>query len=249
MSLLSGIVRTGQRQRGFTLLEILVAMTVGLFLLGALLAVEQSNHDAFLNQNKLVQVQDQERMAMTLVADVIQAAGYFPYPLTNNINSLPATTQYGTFAGGQSVTYDAAAAGDSVVVRFMTTGGDGVMNCNGSTNTNPSGPATLVYVNEFSVVGGQLVCTLNGVAYPLVDNINKMTVMFGITSTPASSPTNVDTYLTAAQTTAAAAWDNVVSIVVTLEVNNPLYVAGQAQPATISISRTINVMGRTGLSS
>jgi len=62
-------------QRGFTLLEIMIAMTIGLFLAGALVTVVQTNKTVFLNQNQLEQMQDGQRMAMTLMADVIQSAG------------------------------------------------------------------------------------------------------------------------------------------------------------------------------
>jgi hypothetical protein len=59
--------------------------------------------------------------------------------------------------------------------------------------------------------------------------------------------TNVDTYMTAAQVTAATAWNNVISVKVTLTFTNPLYVAAnpQGQPVTIAVQRYIAIMRQT----
>src|SRR5208282_1564435 len=86
-------------QRGFTLIEILVALTIGLFLLGALLIIVQTNRAVFGNQSQLAQLQDAERMAMTVMADVIQSAGYFPDPTTNTLTTT--LTAVAPFASGQ----------------------------------------------------------------------------------------------------------------------------------------------------
>ncbi len=67
-------------RRGFTLIELMIALLVGLFLLGALLTIVQANKQVFGNQNLLAQVQDNERMAMTMITDVVQSAGYFSNP-------------------------------------------------------------------------------------------------------------------------------------------------------------------------
>ncbi len=63
---------------GFTLIELMIALLIGVFLLGALLTIVQTNRAVFGDQNKMAQLQDAERMAMTMMSDVIQSAGYFP---------------------------------------------------------------------------------------------------------------------------------------------------------------------------
>jgi hypothetical protein len=113
----------------------------------------------------------------------------------------------------------------------------------------------LLYTNVFSVVGGQLVCTMNGTAYPMVGaltgtpnaiSVTNMTVLYGVNS--AGTGNNVDTYMNAAQVTAAGDWNSVISVQVTLTFTNPLYVtAGQGQPLTISVQRDISVMSKTGI--
>jgi len=74
--------------RGFTLIELMIALLIGVFLLGALLTIVQTNRTVFGDQNKMAQLQDGERMAMTMMADVIQSAGYFPQPYQPYNNTL-----------------------------------------------------------------------------------------------------------------------------------------------------------------
>jgi type IV pilus assembly protein PilW len=243
-------------QRGFTLVEIMVALTIGVFLTGALLTIVQSNRRVFGEQNQLAQLQDNERMAMTMMADVIQSAGYFPDPHTNSLGTaLPLS---GVFAAGQSI-YGTTAGppGDTIQVRYMTAGGDGILNCSGLPNPNPVGGPNIVYVNAFSVLNGQLVCTvtMNGVAptqYTLVGgipgsglDITNMSILYGVKANAAATGNNVDTYMNAAQVNALALWSNVISVSVSLTFTNPLS-ATVGQPATVTMQRLIGVMSQTG---
>jgi type IV pilus assembly protein PilW len=237
--------RPSHRQRGFTMIELMIALLIGLFLMGGLLSLLQSNKRAFTSQNKLSQLQDSERLAMTMLNDVVEQAGYFPDPTLNTaLSTLPLS---GSFAQGQSLTGSTAGTGDTISVRYTTANGDGILNCTGGTNTTG---ANFTYVNTFSVKVNaqgvsQLVCTReDGTPYPLVNNVTSMTALYGVNTI--GSGDNVDTYMTAAQVTAAADWNNVISVQVTLTFNNPLYAPGQGQPQTLQITRNINIMKQTG---
>jgi type IV pilus assembly protein PilW len=231
-------------ERGFTLLEILIALTIGLFLLGALLIIVQTNRTVFGNQNKLSQLHDSERMALTMMSDVIQSAGYFPDPTVNTQTST--LTVVAPFASGQAIsgTYSAAAPGDQIFVRYMTAGGDGVLNCSGT--SNPIGGPNTLYVNSFQVLNGQLVCTMNGTQYNLVSGITNLSLLYGVKANAAATDNDVDTYMNAAQVNAAGLWSSVITVQVQLTFTNPLYVANQGQPQTISIQRVVGVMNQTG---
>ncbi len=233
------------RQRGFTMVELMIALLIGLFLMGGLIGLLQSNKRAFSSQNQLSQLQDSERLAMTMLNDVIQQAGYFPDPTLNTASStLPAS---GSWTLGQFIvgTANAAAPGDTISVRYSTANLDGILNCTGGSNTTG---ANATYINMFSVIVNgsgvsQLVCTLNGTAYPLVKNVTNLQVLYGINNS--GSGNNVDTYMTSAQVVAAAAWNKVISAQVTLTFNNPLYgTPGQLQ--YVSIVRKISLMSQTG---
>ncbi len=120
-------------------------------------------------------MQDGARLALTMIADVIQIAGYFPDPTSNTATS--SLTATAPFAAGQAISgnvYRGAAPGDTIAVRYSTASGDGILNCSGSANATG---AVKLYVNTFSVVGGQLVCAMNGTQYPLVAGVQKLAVL------------------------------------------------------------------------
>jgi type IV pilus assembly protein PilW len=244
--------------RGFTLVEILIALTVGLFLMGALLTIVQTNRRVFGEQNQLAQMQDNQRMAMTMMGDVIQSAGYFPDPVHNTLTT--ALTATGAFAVGQSI-FGTSVAGplDTIQVRYMTAGGDGILNCSGQ--SNPTGGPNTVYVNTFQVLNGKLVCTLSTVVNTVVVNtvqyilvggipgsgldITNMSILYGVKADATQPGNNVDTYMSATQVNGAVLWGSVISVQITLTFTNPLS-ASPGQPATFQIQRVIGVMSQTG---
>jgi type IV pilus assembly protein PilW len=237
--------------KGFTLLELMIAMSIGLFLAGALLTVVQTNKKVFLNQNQLEQMQDGQRMAMTLMTDVIQSAGYFPQPWNNTLNgTLLAAAGPPLFANSQAITgsFVSATTGDSISVRYMTAPQDGILNCSGVSNTNPLTGANILYVNTFSVVAGQLQCIdQNSVPYFLVSGVTNLSVLYGVKTNAAATGNNVDTYMSAAQVNAGPYWQNVISVQISLTFTNPLYTAaGQGQAQFITVQRVVDVMNQTG---
>jgi type IV pilus assembly protein PilW len=245
------IVRRGQS--GFTIIELMIALLIGLFLLGGLLTIVQDNRRVFGNQNQLAQLQDNERLALTMMTDVIQMAGYFPDPTSNSAQSTMLATAATTPAmvAGQAMTgqTNATAQGDTITVRYTTSGSDGILSCTGTSTTG----GIFTYINTFSVVPnasgvGQLVCTReNGTQYPLVSGVTNLSVSYGVNTT--GSGNNVDTYMSAATVTATSNWNNVVSANIALTFTNPLYVvtAPQGQPATFLLQRNVAVMNQTGL--
>lgn len=240
------------KQGGHTLIELSVAMLIALFLLGGVLAMEQSTRRSYGNQTDLSQLQDSERLAMTLINDVIQSAGYFPNPTVNSAAS--ALPPIPGFAQNQAISgvYSATAPTDTISVRYMTDSGDNVLLCDGSTNTS-GGSHT--YVNTFSVdnVTHRLVCTLGtdavgtGAPVELVDKVRDLQVWYGVKRGGAATDNNVDTYVRA-DGMVAADWPNVTSVKVRVVFANPLAgQAGQAAGSTIPFERVVSVMGRTGV--
>src|ERR1700730_5733873 len=162
--------RARGHQRGFTLVELSVAMLIGLFLLGGLLTLVQDMRRTFGNQNQLGQLQDNERLAMTLITDIIQAAGYYPNPTFYlPATALPAQAPFPALAAGQALTgtHNPAPPGDTITVQFLTLPNDGIINCQGLTNTTG---APQIYVNRFSAdLLGNLNCQVNLLApVPLI---------------------------------------------------------------------------------
>jgi type IV pilus assembly protein PilW len=251
--------RLAKAQHGFSMIELMIALLISLFLLGALGTLVQDNKRTSIAQTQLAKLQDSQRLALSLMTDVIQTGGYFPDPTLNTAAlTMPAITTP-VMAAGQAFygTYSATGTGDTLVVRYATAPSDNILSCTGTSNTTG---ATYLYYATFSVANGQLVCTREngttvlGTAYPLVGDvltapnpisITNLSVLYGINSTATSN--NVDMYKNAGVMTAAD-WSNVISIQITLTFTNPLYIGpNQGQPQTIALSRIVGVMSQTGI--
>lgn len=249
------IRRMARGQRGFTLVELMVTVAIAMFLLAGLVTILQNVRATYANQQSLAQLQDQQRFAMTVLTDIIQAGGYFPDPLGMTAGSaLPAA---GAYQVGQAFTgTQGAGVPDSIGVRYVTAGQDRVILCDGSSNNAAVGVPQL-YTNVFTVVPpvgavpGQLQCTLNGnPALALVTGVQGLTIYYGVKRNPAVVDYNVDTYLTANQMLLAGPngndWLNISSVRIVLTFTNPL-AAQPGQPGTIIFERVIEVMARAGV--
>jgi type IV pilus assembly protein PilW len=228
------------KQAGMGLIELLIAMAIGLVIVGAMMSVLMSTRATSLAQNGLAQLQDDQRLALIMLSNTIQGGGYFPNPLTSTQTiELPANATF--VNAGQSVagTTGAAAPGDTLIVRYEAGTADGMMDCTGRGNTSG---ANLVMVNTFSVdANSNLVCSVNGAAaLALAGNVQNFQVFYGVDTNADSS---VDRYIAAGAMTNAN-WGNVVSVRITLTFANPL--AGQpGQAATLApITQVIALMGR-----
>jgi len=257
----STLERAAGRARGFTLVELMVTVAIALFLLGGLAMIVQNTREENVNQQKLAMLQDEQRFAMTVLTDVIQQGGYYPSGPVGGQNetqstALPvvgATLKAGqAFYGSHSAAYPGTA--DTLTVRYMTVGGDGVIMCDGSTNT--AAGVDTPETNAFTVtapagnVPGQLLCSLNGnTAVALVNGVQSLEIFYGVNRNAPTANYNVDTYLTADQMNAAGPaggdWMNISSVRIVLTFTNPL--AGQpGQQPTITFERVVPVMGRSG---
>lgn len=246
--------------RGFTLIELMISITIAVFLIGGALAIVGRTKNVFVAQNQLAQLQDNERLAMTFMAEVIESAGYFPSPkLYTAAAVMPVAGVFAT--SGQPVfgTYSAAAPGDTITVRFGAAPLDNVYGCTGVSNAAVAPYDT--YVNKFWIntpaapLRPQLMCTFTnnagtnpagGVA--LINGgtnmgVTNLAILYGIKRNPANTGSCSDTYLNASQMLAAD-WQNVCSVAVTVTFDNPLI---PAQP--ITIRRVIAVMTTAGVNS
>jgi type IV pilus assembly protein PilW len=250
-----------RRQRGYTLIEIVIALLIGLFLLAGLFSIFSGTRRTSSQQNGLAQLQDEQRMAMSVLNDVVQNAGYFD---TNTYQSaltawpasvaVPAAGTGVALAAGQGLTgtHTSTSTTDFLVARYATTGSDNVINCSGATSTAATNYVNTFYVTSTTINGVPtyvLDCTPDGTtasAQPLVIGVQNLQVWYGFSTTAGSN--NVDTYKTADLMTATN-WANVTSVRVTLTFVNPLYSPAQAaqQPQYVYFTRVIALQSRTGV--
>lgn len=248
-----------QRQRGYSLIEILIALLVALFLLAGLGSMVAGTRKTSTNQTSLAQLQDEERLAMSMINDVLQTAGYFDANPSDTATYTSATAAFPaiTTTGGPSnpVLVAGQALGgthstttpDTLVVQYRTNGSDNVIACDGTTST---GAAT--YTNFFFITTTtpyQLQCSKDGNAsdaVTLISNVVNLQIWYGVSTTGTSS---VDTYV---QANNVANWANVISARVTLTFNNPLYyqpggtVVVPGQPQYVTFTRVITLQSRAG---
>lgn len=251
------------RARGVTLIELMVTLAVATLLLGGLLTIVMNSRTTFYNQNALAQLQDSERMAMTMIGDVVQQAGYYTDPTTNTLAlALPADALFPSAGRSITGTQQAAAPEDTLSIRYLTAPQDGIINCIGSSNPNPLGGANTLYENTFAIdANGNLVCTLstNGVAAaPAVligaiggttgnpqPAIQNMQVWYGVQANTALGNGAMDSWLRAGEMTATL-WRQVIAVKVILWFTNPIAGAPN-QPPTLRVERVIGVMNRGGV--
>jgi type IV pilus assembly protein PilW len=81
---ISSPLRSAESGRGgFTLVELMVAMALGLIVLGAMYSVFTIQNKHFSNQEQIVEMQQNARMAIDIISREIRMAGYNPRKTTN----------------------------------------------------------------------------------------------------------------------------------------------------------------------
>ena len=249
-------IRHPSSERGFSLIELMVAISVSLFLLGGLAVILQHTKNTYTSQTAMSQLQDNERLAMTLIAAVIETAGYYPNPAVNAAATLmPVSANFAT-AGTPSIIGVAGAngaRGDRITVRYAAGANvgpvpDNVINCLGQTNALAVADG---WENTFDVnANNQLTCTLVSVnagqrgPFPLVSFVRSMTLQYGL-NTLGTTQSCIDTWKTAAQMVATD-WQNVCAVRVTLVFTNTANPPNGPNP-TITFSRVIGLMSRAGV--
>ncbi|MGS0741685.1 PilW family protein [Glaciimonas sp. GG7] len=205
---------------GFSLIELMIAIAVSLFLLAAMIAIVLTLRNSFGTQDAQSRVQESQRFALTVLDNTVRASGYYTNPTTTTANNaLPAASTANpdgtTFAMAQGIsgTSGSGNASDTLNIRFQTASGDGLMDCLGDTNTSGSAVA---WSNSFAVnAANQLTCAVSinggtpGTASILVDNVSSMKVLYGVDTTGVGS---TDTYLSASAVTTGGYWPVVQSV-------------------------------------
>ncbi|MBS0428187.1 MAG: PilW family protein [Proteobacteria bacterium] len=237
-------------QAGLTLVELMVAILIAIFMTMAVGTIYLNIKRTFNAQNGFSQLQDSERLALTMLTTTVQSAGYFVNPLVNTAQSaMPAGTV--TTSDGATSAFTApaqaivgsgdgtgtGASSDTLSVQYQTASGDGLMNCQGGTNTSG---AAVVWTNRFAVnANHELTCALDtGAATPLIGNVFAMHVLFGVDT---DGDGNVDSYLPASAISAGT-WSNVYTAQISLQFLDSTQAI--ARPLPHPLVQTIELMNR-----
>ena len=153
-------------QHGLSLVELMIAMTIGLFLLAAIGSVFLSSKQTYRTGDNLSRMQENGRFAVDWLGKEIRVAGYvrisFTPPLTFGLAPSPYTFS-GSALDATAVSGSKSGA-DSITVSY-----DGTTDCFGTTVVSP-------VINAYSVnASNQLMC--NGQV--LLDGVEDMQIQYG----------------------------------------------------------------------
>jgi type IV pilus assembly protein PilW len=168
---------------GFTLVEMMIAMALGLFLVLVISQIFLGSKEAYKNIEEMSRLQENARFAVGQLGRVVRMAAYMTDPLGNRAAIFPAAARaIDAVDGGGS-------ASDQITVRYQGSGAplaDGsVLDCQG--NEIKGGDLT---VNKYYLANGangrtSLFCDNTGTIVPataaveLVPNVENMQVLFG----------------------------------------------------------------------
>ena len=236
-----------RKQYGTSLIELMIASTIGLFLILGLGTVFYSMRQTSIARQGLSTLQNNERLAMTFLTTSIRGAGFYTFSINPGVIISP-STQFpavpSSFTQGQSIfgTTNGGTA-DTLSVRFVTPplGAPGTLIQGCSAGLIASTPYTDTYSIQPSLPGvpvtNDLVCTENGVAYHLIAGIQGMSVLYGIDT----SPTHIGSVTEYVPASGVTNWANVKTVSITLLFSNPLS-GTPNQPQTVSFSMTAPYM-------
>jgi|APCry1669190731_1035312.scaffolds.fasta_scaffold01666_5 type IV pilus assembly protein PilW len=239
---------------GISLLEIMIGLTIAMFMMAGLFTLFSGTRTSNLTQTNMAQLQDNERMAASILASVVQQAGYYALPQNYTLaQALPVTTTTWTVAGQGIYGTSSGNHTDTLSVRFLADrsgGTDNLLNCDGSSNGTAN---TTTFVNTFTLVPStsvngtttyDLSCSVNGATpVALVGGISTMDILYGVDTQNAGT---VRRYYTGTGMNPVR-WGQVRSVQITLGFVNPLYIAGQdsASKQIIPFTQVISLMSKS----
>jgi type IV pilus assembly protein PilW len=236
-----------RRQAGFTLVEMMVAITIGLVVVFGMTATFVSLKNTFKSQDKMGQLQDNERIALTFLTTAVNNAGYYPDPKSASPlkGGTPPTSSPASPGGAMSdATYifGTAASGNfsqSLQTNFATLNTDNLISCIGTTYAG-SGTASVRNIFYVDTSTNSLMCRVlvnNDVTDPMANSGTPQVVVPGVTGMSvlfgnAPSGSQVTNYLTSDQVTN---WNAVKSVRITLNLQNPFGGADIVRTHTINL--------------
>jgi len=183
-----------KKQTGFSLIEMMVAMLIGLFLMGGVISVYLSSSQSSRVNDSLRTLQENGRFALASLRNSIQMAGY--------IDNYDPSILLDPFPGG------AIDFNQKVAISFESD-----VDCTGAATPVPAAPAARVANNTLQLVGDELRCVGNagGTGITIIDGVDQMQILYGLDD---DDDEIADRYVTATTVTATTnGWRDMVSSV------------------------------------
>lgn len=192
-------------QQGFSLVELMVALTISLILLAGILQILLGNKQSFKVQQATAELQENARLASFILDNVVAHAGYkvqlrtpdtlvFDTQAKGVADPQPPKISNGAFVSGTSGGKD---GNDTLRIRFQASGG--LNDCLGNQVGSSGNPETADIGFDVKISGTTNTPTLycrslsgsNTQRQPLVDNVDRFKVQYGLDT---NNDNSVDTY-------------------------------------------------------
>ncbi len=197
-----------QHQMGMTLIEIMIAMGIGLFLIAGVVQLLVTTRQSYNVQDAVARIEENSRFSLGMLSENIRLAGYKNDAWESNSNAF--ATANTLFAAGDYISGSEGgiSSSDQINIRFhgsVNNSGniDGrVIDCEG----NAVGDTNVEL--SFSISGSDLICTVDGTTPPIVlaGNISNMQILYGEDT---SDDDAVNKYVTASS---VSNWNNIISV-------------------------------------
>lgn len=203
------------RQRGLSLVELLVAMVLGLLLTAGALEMMLSSRNLYRTTDSLSRIQENGRFALDFLNRGINMAGY----KTSNVDG---NEQVFRNCGDTSCSADGSGADSDRIAAVQTADSANTQDCVGNAVEEEDAFANVYYVDVVDGISA-LYCRgynltdsgWNGNAQPLVDGVEAMQVLYGIDDADAVGR-QVEKYVSA---TNVADWSQINTVRIALLIN------------------------------
>jgi type IV pilus assembly protein PilW len=220
-------------QQGFSLIELMIAMTLGLVMIGAASLMMLSNRSTFLAVDSSSRIQENARFALGIIAENIRMAGYYDAEISGPSNFMlgdacgpfdPCTANgVGTASDRIGIISNPPAGNEQDCIGGITADDDTYVNAYFIGDADSDGVFSL-YCGSLNQATG----AVNN-AQPLVDGIDNMQLQYGVLNSD-----DVVSYVSADRVTD---WGALRSVRVTLLVSD-----GQPNGSAEQVTRSYDLL-------
>jgi type IV pilus assembly protein PilW len=185
-------------QMGFTLIEMMIAGTLGLLLLLGVMQIYLGATQTNRLQSGVTEVQDKGRFILTLLEKDLQRAGWINIGETSNAINYIDFSSGTTNGDGVIPTGSTVAASDAITIEYQVEDYSGTgteYNCGGGAVDKDSTIRNSYFVSS----AGVLSCTGNNngtiTTQPLIENIDSLQILYGVESITADRDGIADGYV------------------------------------------------------
>lgn len=160
------------KQRGFTIVELMISMVIGLVLMGGVTQIFFISKTNFQSQRDLQILAEDLALATRQMTSIIRNSGYRLDPSVSDFSDF--FTPVTPYIAGQAGTTN---TDDRIDIRYQDDGS--LMDCLGASGHGTSS-APVVVTNSYQIVGQQLVCSVDGgAAVAVADNVQALVIRYG----------------------------------------------------------------------